>query len=184
MQDKARRKMFQILQESLLKEEQDKYKKSKEEFAKWNDANLQDASYIRQRNIEKVYFNWWDPSDLKYYIEEIEEAKKNASKDFIKVSVKLDTLGYDTQYDWSVEVPHWHWIMGYELSPEQEIKSRAKTAFISAVSQEVHKRYIELNPEDRGRWQMTVSCFLIEAFLNWEVEFDFLVRATYKGCGI
>lgn len=184
MQDQARRKKFQLIQESLLKEEQEKYDKSKEEFAKWDNADLKEAPYIWQRYIEKIHFSWWEPIDLNYYIEELETAKKNASVEYIKIFTKLDMLGYDTEHDWYVEIPHWHSIVGYKLLPENEIKVRAKSAFISAVSKEAHERYLEMNPEDKGRWKMQVSCFLIEAFLNWEIEFDFLVRATYKGCSI
>lgn len=184
MNDKARRKKFQLIQESLLKEEQTKHEKSKEEFAKWNDADLKEAPYIEQKYIEKININWWNISDLKYYVDEVEEAKKKASKDFIKVSVREDMETYDTEDNKYVSIFTWHWIMGYELLPENTIKSRAKTAFISAVSQEAHERYLEMNPEDNTKWKITVSCFLIEAFLNWEIEFDFLVRATYKGCNI
>lgn len=182
MQDKARRKIFQILQESLLKEEQEKYEKAKKEFAKWNDVDLREISYIQQKYIQKININWWSISDLKYHIDEVEEAKKEVSKDFIKVYVREDMQGHDTEDNEYIEVFTWHWIMGYELLPESIIKSKAKAAFISAVSQEAHERYIEINPEDKGRWKIQVSCFLIEAFLNWEIEFDFLVRATYKGC--
>lgn len=184
MNDKARRKLLQILQKHLLKEEQDKYEKSKKEFAKWKDANLQEAPYIQQKYIEKININWWSISDLKHHIEEVEEARNNVSEEFIKVTVKEDMQGHDTEDNEYVEVLTWHWIMWYVLIPEKNVKSRAKTEFISAVSKEAYERYVEMNPEDKSRWRMTVDCFLIEAFLNWEIEFDFLVRATYKGCSI
>ena len=75
-------------------------------------------------------------------------------------------------------------IKWYYLRSEDFIKERAKRRFSDEVSDRVYERAKTILDKEQVYYKRDVDCFLLEKFMNEQVDFDFLVEATYRVCSI
>lgn len=180
-------KELRELQETILQEEKERYEREKKEFEKGVNSSIGYA-YIDSRDIDDVFFEDYEqtPDGI---IEMCNETKKLVNKLIEKWEYKnvkaypyvKETRDDDWYYD---DIFLGFTINWYYLRSEDYIKERAKRRFSDEVSDRVYEKAKTILDKEQVYYKRDVDCFLIEKFMNEQVDFDFLVEATYRTCSI
>lgn len=179
-------KEFRKLQEIILQEEKKRYEEEKEAFKK-NVSSSIGYAYINFKDIDEILFEHYEqtPDDIikmcNYVKELIEDYTEKGEYKNIEATPYINEVWDGWDYN---EIFLGFRINWYYLKSEDSIKERAKRLFSDEVSIRVYEKAKTIFDEKQASFKRTVDCFLLEKFMNEQVDFDFLVEATYQTCSI
>lgn len=179
-------KEFRELQEQILNREKEKYAKEKAVFESEKSKTF-GMFYIRCHEIGEFFFDDYEET-LEGILEICDEIKKFIAEQEEKWMYKnIKTIPYKKEY----RDEDWDWtdffvgfkVVGYLVDTEDAVKAKAKRDFINEASVRVNKKAKELIG-DEAHFIKALDCFLLEKFMNEEIDINFLIEATYKTCSI
>lgn len=180
-------KELRKLQEQILQEEKERYEKGKEAFEK-NDPYLFESPYVQSKDIDQVLLEDYGitPESLIIMCNKTKELIKEHTKRGKYKAVKTYPYKYDVwDRDWDCHKIFCGFMITWRyLMPEDSIKEKAKRRFSDEVSDRVYKKAKTILDQEQVYYKRNVDCFLLEKFMNEQVDFDFLVEATYRTCNI
>lgn len=180
-------KELRDLQETILQEEKERYEREKKEFEKGVDSSIGYA-YIDSYDITNVWLEDYEqtPNGLMEMCDEIERLIKKYTEKWtfknIKTAPCINEI-WDESWD-RHEMFCGFTINWYYLRADDYTKERAKRRFSDEVSKRVHERAKVILDQEQVLYKRDVDCFLLEKFMNEQVDFDFIVEATYRTCSI
>lgn len=180
-------KELRTLQETILQEEKERYEREKKEFEKGIVSSIGYA-YINSCDIDEVFFEDYEqtPDGIIEMCNKTKELIDKLTEKWKYKNVKTypyvkETRDDDWYYD---DIFLGFTINWYYLRSEDFIKERAKRIFSDEISSRAYERAKIILDQEKVCYKRGVDCFLLEKFMNEQVDFDFLVEATYRTCSI
>lgn len=179
-------KELRELQEQILNREKEKYAKEKAIFES-EESKTFGMFYIRCHEIGEFFFEDYSET-LEGIVEICDEIKKFiAEQEERWMYKKIKTIPYKKEYcdeDWGwMDFFVGFKVVWYLVDTEEAVRTKAKRDFINEASVRVNKKAKELIG-DKAFYIKNLDCFLLEKFMNEEIDINFLVEATYQGCKI
>lgn len=180
-------KELRELQEQILQEEKERYEKEKKAFEN-NNIDLLTFSYVSSRDIDEVLLEDYElnPESLIRMCNDVKELVEDYTEKGEYKIIKTRPYQYEVcDKDWDYyEIFSGFMITWCYLKPEDSIKEKAKRRFSDEVSERVYERVKDILDKKQIYYQRSIDCFLLEKFMNEQIDFDFLVEATYRTCSI
>lgn len=180
-------KELRELQETILQEEKERYEREKKAFEEGVGYSIGYA-YINSHDIDNVFFEDYEqtPDGIIEMCNETKELIDKLTEKWEYKNVKAYPYVKETRDD------DWYYndiflgftINWYYLRSEDFTKERAKRRFSDEVSDRVYEKAKTILDKEQVYYKRNVDCFLLEKFMNEQVDFDFLVEATYRTCSI
>ena len=180
-------KELRELQEQILQEEKERYEREKKIF-KEGATSFIDCAYVNSYDIHYVLLEEYEQSleGITKMCDKARELINKLTKEWTFKNVKASPyINEIWDSSWDCNDIFWGFIINwYCLRPEDYIKERAKRRFSDEISGRVYERAKIILNQEQVLYKRGVDCFLLEKFMNEQVDFDFLVEATYRTCSI